>query len=774
MISAYLFSVKASAKFIFRVVALSILVFNPAFAGTLTGEINSQEDGNPLPGVSIYIVEADKGTFTDEEGLYNLAIGETGKMTIEVRYLGYKSIRQTIEVEPGKTTLNFSIEPYWIEAAEHLITSSPVRTIARYQPVQNLNRNDLRTRQAYSLGEMLENEPGLNKRDFGSAPARPVIRGFDGERLLILENGERMGDVQESAHDHAVSIDPLAIEEIETIRGPASLIYGSNAIGGVVNIFTNNIPRSAQKGLHGSATLQGGSINNMFRGGVQLLHGGDRFNYQGRFSSQRAGETYTPDGKLPGSQGELYNFGTGFSYNNFPFKGGMSVNWNRQEYGLPELQVSEDPENPGQFIEEAENIILYMDRINVSGEALWFRDRFFEAMELRTSYSYLDQEEIEYEDDDDFDLELAFKKHTLSSTFTLRHGQYNAIENGVLGFNIIASDMDISGDEAFHPGEKLLSGSGFLFEEIRINPRLVWQAGIRSELRISETTPNHLFPEFIEQQNFHSLSGATGLNYQVTDNLESGLQVARAYRAPSVVELYASGWHAGAGQLEVGNPDLKPETSLGLDAFAHWKQNDFSANATLFYSHINDFITAFELEPGCPDLDLRADGGPEFARCIQYRAVNAIMWGLEFESQYDISNRLSVHLHGDMVQGTQTGEITQPLPYIPPARLNTQMRYNHENWHAAVHVRGALAQKRVAENELPTEGYMIPGLSAGYQFLAGGTHRIILQVRNPFNQRYFNHLSRVRTFPDPELGPQAPVRFPEAGRNIMLGYYWDF
>ncbi len=758
-------------------ILLFIFFITPSIqAETLHGTVLSAEDDSPLAGATIYLYLDKKGGVTDEKGNFTIANVTAGTQQIEVRYIGYRSKRKSITIgENGPTDITVRLQPYWFDQDEHEVTAGPMMSVAQYQPLQILNARDLQTRQAHSLGEMMEGEPGLTNRDFGSAPSRPVIRGFDGERLLILENGERMGDVQESAHDHAVTIDPLSIEEIETIRGPASLIYGSNAIGGVINMRTNNIPRTWGNGWEGQFAAQGATANQKMRTGIRLQHGGENMSYQGRFTFQNTGNTMTPIGELPGSGSEMYNAATGFAYKspNRPFRGGLAVNWNRQEYGLPEIQAEEDPDNPDRFIEDLPEIILLMDRISLTGEAIWLRDGFFEAIELRTGLAYLDQEEREYEEDD-FDLELHFLQHTLSSTLTMRHGQYGAIENGALGINVHAVNMEIGGDEAFHPGEKFIEASAFLFEEVRLSPQLVWQGGLRGGYRAMETTPNHLFTDFEESNNYVNLSGSTGLNYRVTENLETGVQVARAYRPPSVSELYASGWHAGAGQNEVGDPDLLPETSYGLDVFTKWQRNNFSAEITGFYNNLTNFIAPYELDYGCPDIDLVADGGPEYARCIGFRSVNAEMWGFETRFQYDMQNGLKFNLQTDMVNGTENSEESSPLPLIPPARIHSGVEFVRGNYEAAINLRAGLKQDRTAENELSTPAYAVPNFRIGYNITRNVAHRIILQVENPFNQTYYNHLSRVRRFPDPEAGLDAPERFPRTGRNFRLGYFANF
>ena len=763
---------------------LLLIIFNPVSASEqqagseLAGKVYSvSENGSekePLPYASIKLVETGEGTTTDEDGVFRFENLSEGTYTIEVRHIGFRTLQKDIAHSADREgPYSFNLKPYGVDQREFLVSGQRELTSADYQPIQKLDRGDLQERQGNALGEMMEGEPGLSNRSFGSAPSRPVLRGFSGERLLILENGQRMGDIQESAHDHVVSTDPLAIEEIETVRGPASLIYGSNALGGVINMFTNDIPRHASKGWSGQIAGQGATANNMHRTGLRLVRGWNDWAVQGRITHQNAGNVKTPGGTLNGSWGNMLSGSAGFSFDKIPVQGGVSVGINRHNYGLPEFQAAEDPDDENLFREEIPEIELVMDKININGELTWYREGFFEAIELRSNVAHLYQEEIEWEEDGEFDVELSYLQNTFSSSVTMRHGQYGRLENGAAGFNLEYSDVDIGGDEAFHPGQRFVEPSAFLFEEFRITPSLYWQAGIRAGHRWMETKPNHLFPDFEKEHQYFNLSGATGINAQLTSNLEAGAQVARAYRPPSVSELYADGWHAGAGKLELGNEDLEPEVSYGIDGFLEWEGTDLQGEVTGFYTRLNNYIAAFEMPPGCPDTEFRATG-PEHARCINYRATDAVKWGFETIWHYRLTNSFTINAQADLVEGRRIDDEGEELPFMPPASMKGGFDYKSDSWEGGLSLRRVLPRKNVAEHELPTEGYYLPRLQAGYNFDWRGNHRILLTLKNPLNQTYYNHLSRVRRYPDAERGPDAPERFPEAGRNLQIGYFWGF
>jgi len=208
---------------------------------SLSGKIISSTSGEPITGATILVEELNRGTATDTDGHFIIRNLEEGTYTLVVRAVGFteKKIRVTIPTEG----IAIELKPDIIRPDDVIITASPVGKDIHYQSAQAFNVRELQDMQSSSFGEMLDGQPGIAMRSFGPAPSRPVIRGFDGDRLLILENGERMGDLSNTAHDHNISLDPLVAERVEVVRGPASLLYGSSALGGVVNIITSDIPR---------------------------------------------------------------------------------------------------------------------------------------------------------------------------------------------------------------------------------------------------------------------------------------------------------------------------------------------------------------------------------------------------------------------------------------------------------------------------------------------------------------------------------------------------
>jgi len=297
----------------------------------------------PLVGATVAIPTQDLGTTTDSSGRFTLTAVAAGDAVVEVRFLGYRTERRTITV-PRTEPFVVRLDPAILLRDEVMVTASPTGGAAT-QATQAFHLEELQRRAAPSLGEMLDSASGVAMRSFGSAPARPVIRGLDGDRVLVLENGERMGDLAETAADHAVALDPLAINRIEIVRGPASLLYGPSAVGGVVNLFNEDIPRTWSGGLSGQAAFLGASVNTLGAGHGRLVYGDRTWAAGARLAARGAGDIETPEGTLPDTYLRSTSGAVGASWRPNGEAGhfiGASVSGQTYTYGLPELIEDDD------------------------------------------------------------------------------------------------------------------------------------------------------------------------------------------------------------------------------------------------------------------------------------------------------------------------------------------------------------------------------------------------------------------------------------------------
>jgi iron complex outermembrane recepter protein len=717
---------------------------------TLQGTVvAADERDRPVAGALVSLVELQRRVLTDRAGRFRFTSLPAGTYTLQVRMHGFAAREQSVTVGAAteRTPLTVALDPAVFEVEEVIATASPLGSTVGYQAAQAFGREALQRRAATSLGEMLDGEPGLAMRSFGAATARPVIRGLDGDRVLVLENGERMGDLQETAADHAISMDPLAADRVEVVRGPASLLYGSSALGGVVNLFNDDLPRQWSRGASGNLAVQGATGNRLGAGFGRFSHGGDRWLTTARLSYRNAGNLMTPEGTLPGTYSSVLAASAGFGYTDAGFDGGLSVGVHRNSYGIPE--ELDDPD---------EDVEIRMARQALQGRAAWQRDGFLEHLELRLNAARFEQREIEIArrpgEAVHEGIPLEFLQHALSSTLTLRHAPLGFFDTGAVGFSVFGRDLEVGGDDAFTPGARSASVAVFTFQEVPLTPRARLQLGARWENQWMRPLPNEHFAVVEGQRRTQSVSGAVGLNLRPRDGLEFGTQLARAHRTPTPEELFADGPHLGAGAYEIGDPTLATEIGHGLDAFARWTTARSRLAIAGFVNRIDNFVIfqpTGDLDPG--------SGLPVF----RYEGDNARLIGAEAELEMLLSDVLLARLGADYVQGIRRDAAGTPLPVIPPLRGRLGLTYSPARWWLGGEARLVGAQDRVAPQEEPTPGYTLLGLDAGYRFDAAGRHLVTLRLDNALNTAYRDHLSRVED-----------RNFPMPGRSLNLVYRWTF
>lgn len=711
----------------------------------LKGEVIQAVTGEPIPGAVVLIEELNRVTAVNSEGFFEFLNVETGSYTMTIRALGFRTIVREVN-HPVDEPLIFVLEETVLRGEEIIVTSSPIGRNIQYQPAQALNREMLQQKAAPSLGEILDGNPGVTTRSFGSAPSRPVIRGLDGDRVLVLQNGERMGDLSGTAVDHAVSLDPLSMDRVEVVRGPASLLYGSSAIGGVVNLFSNDMPRDWDNGSSGTLASHVASVNDMGSGLARFQQGWDNFAVTGRIIYREGGDIRTPDGRLPDTSVNNLSYGSGLGYRAGNFQTGISISGMNYIYGLPE--AIDDPN---------EKVEIRMNRTNIQSISTLKLDRFFELAELRIQYSDYAHDEIETEINSDGsvdeDLEISFDQQTISSSLLLRHRPIGRFE-GALGFSMNISKLAVGGEEALTPDANGYFFAGYIYEEIRLNPRLNIKTGARMEFKETFVKTNELFadPGVFEDRSDLIFAGAIGVNYTPNKNWEAGFQVARAFRTPGVEELYSDAAHLAAGSYDIGDPTLENEISLGTDLFLKYRTNRIYSEFSVYLNRMNNFINF------SPTGETHAPSGlPVF----QYGATNALLYGFEFQTDITFTEQLRAGIGFDYVRGRERTDEQNDLPFIPPFRIHLSMMYDTGDWWAGPRLRIANSQERVAPNEDPTDGYFLVGMDAGYRFGHGVS--FTLRVDNLLNESYRDHLSRVEDRNNP-----MPAR------NINAMLRWEF
>ena len=709
----------------------------------LKGRIISSQDKQAIPFITLMIEDTNIGTATDENGHFQIINLPAGEYNLMVRGMGYQTTRRQINSAAGEDFfLEIAIPPSIYNLNEVVFTASPTASGFRYQSDLSFVGEELQKRSEVSFGEMLDGEPGLAMRSMGSAPARPVIRGMDGDRILILEHGERMGDVSESGAGHSLTMDPLSANRVEVVKGPASLMYGSSALGGVINLMTSDIPMDWDMGSTGILSMQGATVNNMGAGFARYTYGDQNWAATSRMAYRNSGNMRTPEGRMPGTYMNNYDAAVGLGINRSHLDGGVSLSFNGQVYGLPEHM--DDPD---------EQVEVRQQRYSMQGRFNFERDGFFDKAQVRFNTSILRQEEFEMERGNGIweeDMELSHHKNTFSTTLTLQHQPHSIFDRGAVGLNIHGHRLDIDGDEAYTPGEDRLNAGLFVYQEIPISERVRFQAGARMDLQHTSALPNEVFTDVDQSRNAANFTGSAGLNYRPVQSVEIGGQFARSHRNPMVEELFANGPHLCSGVYELGSTDLKDEIGHGGDLFISWTHNIISLELAGFLNVFENYIIFEPLGMIDPASNL-----PVFA----YLGDKARFFGGEFSMNITPTPKWNSGITMDYVNARRNSDSKEYLPFIPPFRFTFQTEYDFGPAWVSAKVRSVAQQNKVAAEEDVTGGYTLLGMSAGFRINSRGNHVIILRADNLLDTKYRDHLSRIED-----------RHFSMPGRNINLAY----
>ena len=650
------------------------------------------------------------------------------------------------------------------------ITGNPLGSTLFEQvaPAATLEAPDIQLRAQGSLGETLSHTPGVSSTYFGPGASRPVIRGLDGDRVRVLQNGTGTLDASSLSFDHAVPIDPLAVERIEVVRGPAALFYGGSAVGGVVNVITNRIPEKAVLGVQGSFNSRFGGAESE-RGASALVEAGN-----GRFALHAEGlSRQTSDLKIPGFARSARQraadpaaleqpFGRALNTSSQTNGGalGGAFTWDR---GFAGLSYTNHSTNYGSPAERNVRIDMHSDRYDVAGEVRELTG-FITSLKFKGGYTDYVHREINGG---------VVGTNFLSKGYEMRadatHAPLGPFK-GAFGVQVGKNRFSALGDEAFIPPSLTGTTAFYLFEEMaagagKINfggryERTSIQADAAPAL-LDASTGAARFPNS-QSRSYNATSTALGAFYPV-GALGLTANLSRTERAPTYAELFTYGPHAATGTYELGNASFSAEKSTALDLGVKWKGGPHSASISAFRTRFDNFITGFSTGQN-RDADGTLNAAGDF-REFQFRQSPARFSGFEAEARLRLLERpgtLYLEVKADSVSATNlaTGE---PLPRIPANRFGAGLNYATGAWNAKVEATRTAAQTRVPTGENPTDGYTMWNASGSYRFNFGPT-RIMAWIKavNLTNREARLATSILRD------------RIPLGGRALQAGIHLDF
>jgi len=713
---------------------------------TLTGRLINSLSGDPIPGATVQIDELGRTAVSGADGTFAFDNIAPGVYHVSVHSQGYSTRRTEVTVAAAAAPpFDVTVDPELHFEEQTTVTGDLRSQFEVYQPTAVLAGQDLTKQLEMSLGATLESQPGVASRSFGPAPARPVIRGLDGDRVQILQDGQRMGDLSSQSGDHGVTVNPAAATRIDVVRGPATLLYGANAIGGLVNVITEDIPTRPMEGADGNVTFDVGSAAKEAAAAVDLRAGDGNFALHAGGGGRRSGDVETPEGELDNSQSRngFGNVGLSWTGDNTYFGG--SYGYDDTKYGIPIVEGGEIQLTPRR----------HAFGIRTGGQGL---TGAFESYRATLSVRRYKHEELEGEE-----IGTAFKNNTAEIELMGGHSAIGRMK-GQVGAWILDRAFGAAGAEALSPDVDQRAVSAFLFEEVTW-PHFAFQFGGRLD-------NTKYTPVGEDERSFTSGSGSVGLLFTPAaagERLTFAVSLARAGRNPAIEELFYFGPHPGNFAFEVGNPDLEPEHAIGFDASMRWRHARASGEVTYFRNDIRDFVfrrpLSFEeledrlgdLEDRFPERELEIDEAEEFV-IIENIAADSVLQGFEAHGDFGLTSNLFAEVGLDYVHGAVM-DTADPLPRIPPLRTQFGLRYQYNAFQVGGNITAAAEQDRVLEPETPTDGYTLLRLFTAYSVQAGAAlHTITARLDNATNELYRNHLSLIK-----DLAP-------EMGRNFKLLY----
>jgi iron complex outermembrane receptor protein len=715
---------------------------------TISGTVTNR-DNQPIKGISVYAPELHQGTTTDDNGEYILTNLPNGRLKLNFVFIGFSSQYKTIQKPQKENILNVMLEETIFEMDEVIVSTAFNKMQSQnVMKVEHESIKSLQRKGTATLIEGLATIPGVSQVSTGTSIGKPVIRGLSGNRVLVYSQGVRMEN-QQFGDEHGLGLNDAGVESVEVIKGPASLLYGSDALGGVLyfnpekfadahtfkttfsqKLFSNTLGSNSSLGLKTSTDnwkfLARGTYN---------THSDYRISGGDRVTNTRYNET---------------DFKTAIGYSDSNFSSVLRYNYNDLDLGIPEDGIGEQTssKNTGFPRQGVFNHLLSLNSI------FYFKDS-----KLDVNLGYIANDRSEFEDSDVAGLRMKLKTVNYDAKYHLPiMGKLESIV-GIQGMHQTNTNF---GDEYLIP-DALTNDFG-VFGTVNYEWETnVLQAGLRFDNRQITTKENGTLGEEgyfkAEDKSFDSFNASLGYKTMVMEGMTLRLNVASGFRAPNLAELTSNGIHEGTNRYEVGNSELKTEQNVQTDLNLEYNNSHFEFFANGFYNHINNYIYTAPAGIQINNNDV-----------FEYIQNNANLYGGEVGLHFHPHPLDWLHYETSFETVTATKQNGDYLPLIPANNWSNTIRaeFKIKNWlqegFASFNVNTTLNQNNVSGFETKTNGYTLVNLGLGGTVKVGKTaFDINLNGNNLLDKSYIAHLSRLKT-----------DGIPNIGRNVVLGVNFNF
>jgi len=719
-----------------------------ALSDTLRGRVEDTT-GAPLAGVEITVVEVGRGTTTGADGTFAIPDVAGGRYSVVARLVGFQPALRTVTLPlANDLTIQLSTAAFTLPPVTVTATRSATDPRSSTLPTEELGAEQLRREHGVSLAHALEGVAGVHTLSTGEQVGKPVIRGLTGSRVLVLADALRLEDYSWSDED-GPSVDVRLADRVEVIRGPASMLYGADALGGVVNVIPAPLPDGVGRSafVHGGVEGYGASNNREAGGAARLEGGAGAFGWRVMGVGRFAEEYHTPDGPVDN---------TGFGSFSGEATAGVRGAWGGATLSYThfggEFKLLEADAPPGEVdtgLDAGPERKLADERLQLSSNVPVAEHVRLEAKAQWQRHSLIEVGDTPGgtpgEESTQFDLLL----NTMTAD-VMAHHEIGAHVVGSVGASGILQNNDSRGPQPIVPDGRVRSGALFAFEQIGLGP-VQLSLGGRVDLRRLEVDANADLGNPDDTRDYTVASASVGAAYAPASGVTLRANVGRAWRAPTLFELYANGPRIGEARYEIGRADLNPESALDLDAGVALELPAFTVTVSAYRNRISDFIYL------APTGEFR-----DSLRVYEHDQAPAVLWGGEAALDVHPVTFLTLHGRADYVNATNTAT-DEPLPLIPPlsGAVSAEVGSGEAGWagrtYVNVETEMVATQTRLSSFDVQTPGYVLLNLGAGITPRLGGRGlHFDVRVRNLFDTAYRSYLSRYKEF---ALNP---------GRNIVV------
>ena len=731
------------------------------------GKVTDASTKEPLVGAAVYISDLKATTSTNANGEFVFTnIPAKGKFLVEVRYVGYKTTSQIVDFSMPQN-INFALQQSVIESAEVVITGTPYSSNNKTNSlaVVSISREKLAQAAGTNIIDAIAKVPGISQVTTGGAISKPSIRGLGYNRVLTIVDGARE-EAQQWGDEHGVEVDQFAANRIEVLKGPASLLYGSDALGGVINIIDDLVP--AMGDVNGNFTTSYSSNNGLTASSLMLQGNTNGFVYRGRASYKNAYGFAYKDKVVPNS---------GFNETNFSGMLGLNKTWGYAHLNLSRFNtnvglVEEGPDANGAYLDGNSNVISNSDARTRKLELPFQNINHYRAAlnsnilidggQLKTTLAFQRNIRKEFADSkDEPGLHLGLNSYTYDVKYSFANAGVWEPTIGVQGMHQTNTN---TGVEFLIPDYVSDNIGAFAYLKRNFKNGAL-NAGVRYDYKNIDgkdlfDNGNQVFTAF--NNNFSNISGSFGFAFELAKNLNLKGNVGSGFRAPNIAELGANGKHEGTFRYEIGNSALKQETSLQFDLGMEYNAEKVTVGLNAYSNRIYNYIYPGNFSNETIPY-VEADGTTSILPVYRYVQTDASLIGGEASVDFHLVKALHFENTFAYVRAENLAD-NSALPFIPAASLNSELRFEPtikglNNSFIKIGLNNVFKQNRFDNFETETDGYTLFDAGIGTSLKTKkGKVNFWVTGQNLTNKLYFNHQSRYK-----------PAGIYNAGRNVSFG-----